>query len=188
MTRKYCLVIFLFQLLTIISGCSGHSDTPTPRPVAYPRLSVAPETYHPINAAGVSLEINDAAVDSLYARQSSTWLNITYPAYCNGSVIYCTITPTSQSEIDRVIDNRLERIALNLGGSPAEVTNLQSPAGWDCRIVKALSPIVTPLQFIASGNEKVITGAYYISAPGDSVAPLIDAVERDIIHLLKTLK
>lgn len=180
---------FLAIIVTCcLASCSGNTDTATPRPVAYPRLSVASEKYHAVTAGNITFEVNDVTIDSIFNRDASTWMNITYPTYCNNSVIYCTITPAKPVEFDRVVENRLERIALNLGGSESVVTDLTTPDGWDCQLIRALSPVVTPLQFIATNKPNIVTGAYYIATPGDSVMPYVDAVERDIIHLLKTIK
>ncbi|MCH5347048.1 MAG: hypothetical protein J1E63_08050 [Muribaculaceae bacterium] len=185
--KRLLSAAFVATLMAAAACNGGGEQIATPRPTAYPRLSVAPALYHPLDAGGVALEVNDATTDSVYQREASTWVNIVYPTYCNGSTIYLTITPATAATVDGIIDNRLERIALNLGDSEAEVTELETPTGWQCRLVRALSPTMTPLQFIATGHDRVVSGAYYISAAGDSVAPLVNAVERDILHLLTQL-
>lgn len=177
----------LLTATAALTSCSDKSN-PTPRMKGWPRLHIADSVYRPINAGGLSIEVNTAAKDSVIpSSEGSDWLNIVYPGYCNGSVIYCTITPVNETTRESVIDNRIERIALNLGSNEAEMTEITTPGGWHCKVIESVSPVVTPLQFIANDDTHVVTGAYYISETGDSVAPYIEAVRRDIIHLLKTI-
>ncbi len=187
--RALSLILPAVSAFALACSCSGDNTAAVPRQRAYPRLVVADSLYRPLSLNGLALEVNVATVDSISpAKDNSSWLNIIYPTYCNGSVIYTTVTPVTDATRQQVLDNRVERIALNLGGNEAEVTEFENHDGWNCQIIKSMSPVVTPIQFIATNQRFVITGAYYINETGDSVKPYVDAVGRDIVHLLKTLR
>lgn len=184
MRRLLCLAMMSVVLLT---ACNTTPDT-TPKQRAWPRLVVADSVFRQLPVGKVELQVNETTVDSVSQGKNDTWwVNIIYPSYCQGSVIYTTVTKVDEKTRESVIDNRVERMALNLGGNDAEVIEFENEQGWHCQLVSSLSPVVTPLQFIATNQGYVVTGAYYISHTGDSVAPYVNAVSSDIIHLLKTI-
>ena len=104
------------------------------------------------------------------------------------------MTRTAPEALARAIDNRIARMALNAGGARSELTELTSEGGYECRVMTTPAGTVTPLQFLAfrpAGGE-IVSGALFIdgaaTAQPDSFAPIVRAVERDIVHALKHLK
>ncbi len=187
-------VAFTFSIL--FSECvSNQSDDniATPRRTAYPRIEVYNSTYtdtclHPINR--IHAEINTNATIDFTQKDNNKWITIKYPRYA--MELYCTCTPTDKSTIDEVINNRSERMALNIDGLTSEFTEIATPSGVMGKIINSPDSKVTPIQFIASDNKSwVFSGALYNnnkSTNTDSISPVINAVNRDIIHLIKTLR
>lgn len=185
------MMSILLSATIALGSCSGDGSTATPRPTAFPRLAIYDTVYTRLDSLPVSrFEINAGAKAMRQQRggnDGSTWLNVVYPRYADSSVIYVTFTPVTDANRDAVLANRTERMAINTGDNDTEITRLTSVGGLECSLVEAMGPTVTPIQFIASGRDIVITGAYYIATPGDSVKPYIDAVKADVIHTLKHL-
>ena len=73
-----------------------------------------------------------------------------------------------------------------------ELTELTSDGGWQCLLAMTRSSLTTPLQILAHDGKNVISGALYFnfspSTSPDSVSPIVDAVNRDLIHTLKHIR
>lgn len=181
MMRYYLLI---FSLFLIITGCARR-PAPTPRPEAFPRIEIYPETYSEVNG----LMVNDSA--RVENGDSEGWFDIVYPAY--NARINCTLTRVETPEgLAAVIDNRLERLERNASGAPGELTELISAGGIGCMIMVTPGALATPVQFLATDSaSRVLSGTAVFASPGvapDSVAPAVKAIERDVIYMLKNLK
>ncbi len=180
----------IFAALFILVSCSRSGDTPVPRPMAYPRIPVHDSVYTAVPLIPIHFELPTAAhttIDSSHTE--SIWINAAYPAY--KATLHCTITPVTGQTAHEIIRNRTERMSLNTGGHPTEITQLTSPSGYESQILLTPSGTVTPVQFISVSPQWVVSGALYIqphhSSP-DSVAPILRAVRRDLIHASKTIR
>ncbi|MDE6061931.1 MAG: hypothetical protein K2G00_04125, partial [Duncaniella sp.] len=69
---------------------------------------------------------------------------------------------------------------------------LTSEGGWDGRLAVTRSSLTTPVQMLAHDGRHVVTGVLYLNFPPatqpDSVAPIVTAVRRDLLHILKHLR
>lgn len=194
------LPIWLLAIVTSLgfSDCSGENNVNMPRQKAFPRIVTHDSTFTALASTPLHFEISSAArisLDSINSGKATgengRWLNISYDDY--NAVIYCTFTPVDTSTINDIIANRIERMALNVGGNTSELTELTNANGFSSRILSSLESSVTPVQFLSTdGNDWVVTGALHFSsmttANIDSLKPIIDVVKRDIIHSLKTIK
>ena len=190
------LLAVLLPLMVLLASCSGsgNADKPVPRRHAYPRIHLYTNDYQ--NIGGVpSLEINRSAIitsDSVRAG-GSRWLTLSYPHY-NGAA-YLTFLPTTPENFSAAVDNRLERIGLNAGGSSVEnISFLSEGEEFHCELFTARGESVSPVQFLAYNNSHTLLGyGTFNFAPGvdlsktDSVSPVINTVRLDMIHLLKNL-
>ena len=81
---------------------------------------------------------------------------------------------------------------LNSGGAMTELTELTSDGGWQCLLAMTRSSLTTPLQILAHDGKNVISGTLYFNFPPatspDSISPIVDAVNRDLIHTLKHIR
>lgn len=177
-------------LSAAIIGCSHSSDNAVPRPTAYPRVEIYDSTYTAVPGSPLHIELSShASVEVDSSRRSSVWINATYPAY--GATLHCTITPASGDASGDVVANRSERMSLNTGGHPTEVTTGNAPSGFASQILVTPAGTITPVQFLSVSPQWVVSGALYLpgadTAP-DSVAPIVKAVYRDLVHLTKTIR
>lgn len=182
-----------------VSECDGNSardDVAIPRRVAYPRINVPDSIYRPISGAMLHFEVNTSALAALDTTQNkdadTQWYNIDYPDY--SATLHCTLSRLDKSSLPAAIANRQERMALNIGDLFAEITEFSNPEGFHSIIVQTQGATPLPLQFLSTDSlHLMVYGALYfknesaINNP-DSIAPIISAVNRDIIHTLKTLK
>jgi hypothetical protein len=197
--------VFVAALTLIAWQCTGsNSDTgadstaPVPRPTAYPRIDTYPATYTNIELRPLIVQINDSAVaeiDTVGKRQSANgqWLSIHYPRY--NATIYCTLTNVNSTQAAiATLANREERMAMNTGGATTQITELINTVGFSCKMLVTPYGTVTPVQFIATDSASfALSGTLHMqqltnATANDSIAPIINAVETDVLHLLQSLK
>lgn len=183
--------------VVVLSGCSvgdKSGETAVPRRHAYPRIDVPDSAFTFIETGynGMQLSLNDATEYALHSSDDGTsnFIDVDYPGL--NAAIYFTITPVERATLPDVIDNRLERVSLNLGGADAELLEFDSPAGFENKVFVSRADISTPVQFIATdGETTVISGTSFLkdasAANADSLAPVVNMLRRDILHSLKTL-
>lgn len=193
--RLFRYTFCLASLALTLFSCSGHDSGPTaiPRRQAYPRIQLY-DTIYTASGLPAEFETNRSATvirnNPGKSDAGPVWIDISYPVY--GATLSCTFTPVADDKSRQaVIDNRLERMSLNLGDRYAEQTEMMSEGGYSTIILDAKGTTVTPLQFLSAGRQWVISGAMYFSRESinaDSVRPAIDAVKNDIIHAAKRLR
>lgn len=180
--------------LPVLASCSGSDSVAdrigVPRRLAYPRLQLPDSAY--VSPAGLPLgmEINREATFNIEQHdESGDWVTVSYDIA--DAEIYYTFTPVTEATVAGVIDNRLERLSLNLGGNSAELTEFITPEGLAVRIIEGGSA-TTPVQFLATDNSSlVVSGSAFVpaldSATRDSLAPVVGILRRDIIKSLVSL-
>lgn len=189
-----CSLLILLCISISVSSCS--SDAPTPRRYAYPRVDTYPQKYSSIvNSADVNIEVNTAVriVTDSVADADTRWITLSYPKY--KANLYITVNKCNRkSQLQDVIANRVQRISLNTGGKDFEQVDLQSEADFKSKIFTIRGGSTNPVMFISSNQRNcVVSGSLYFLdsnavAKVDSIAPIIDAVSNDIIHLAKHLR
>lgn len=189
-----CSLLILLCISIFVSSCS--SDAPTPRRYAYPRVDTYPQKYSSIvNSADVNIEVNTAAriVADSVADADTWWITLSYPKY--KANLYITVNKcNSKSQLQDVIANRVQRISLNTGGKDFEQVDLQSEEDFKSKIFTIRGGSMNPVMFISSNQRNcVVSGSLYFLDSNavskvDSIAPIIDAVSNDIIHLAKHLR
>lgn len=184
MTRfMYCLFILL------IVSCSNRAgdDTAVPRRTAFPRVPALSDSMIVQKVGNVCFELN---ADALARRPSDIWLDAVYTSL--GATMHLSVNHLeSVKALEDAYNNRLQRISLNLGDAPAEVSHVVNSHDFDCEMVVALEGVATPVQFIAAGpGGTFVSGSFVISGkfePADSIRPVVDALQSQVLLLLNTL-
>lgn len=187
-TLSLLLPVCLASLLCACSGQTSRDKTPVPRPEAWPRIAIYDSIYQVVDSLPVVFEAN-ASAKIEHTRPG--WVNINYPAYA--STIYLTVTQTTPAEIESVVDNRLERMALNIADN-TDVTqeHIVSP-DFESIMLISHGTRSTPVQFVSTDRRStVVSGTAFLHNAGqiastDSVAPVIESLRHDIVHALKNL-
>lgn len=189
-----------FVTLLAVAGwdCTGEDAgyTAVPRPTAYPRIQTYAPAYSDTEFPEITIEANDSTVyDRDFSGRNASglrWISIHYPAY--NATIYCTYSPvTAVHPLSETLSNREERMALNSGGATSTVTDFRNAYDISCRIVVTPYGTVTPVQFIATDSSQfVVSGALHLkgieaASTNDSIQPIVDAVEADVMHMLENL-
>ena len=186
--RRLFYYINILAATAVLAACGSDDGGSVPRRRAYPRLPEYGEAYTPAPGAAARFYVNSRA--ELNVDSGGRWITVRYPLY--DAEVYVTVTPAaSQHELNAVLDNRRERMALNIGGAQATTAHVVSPDSFVGVIVEAPGSVM-PVQFVATdGVECVVSGAARLNinadAPYDSVSPVVRTLSRDITFALKNL-
>ena len=190
---KAPLLAWLTAICAMTPSCGLHtspSDT-VPKPMAYPRLDMPDSVYTTVEASGVRLLVNELTGVSISHRGSrNTWMDVSYGGFASPTV-HITVTEYNPGDAKGFIDNRRERMRLNLGGLSYELTELTTPSGWTCEMAVARGIPTTPVQILAYDSQHMISGALMLDIPDSlaydpiATAPIIDAVTRDMTVMMK---
>ena len=200
MTKKYhkhsfriitlALALIIAGLIFIFTSCNNAA---TPRPHGYFRIEPYPTNYttHPLGS--ISLQINDSAQCCTPDRQAHDgvyWLNIQYPRY--KATIYLSYIPLSDN-LDRLMRESVELVyRQNVNTEQVEAIAYEASEEQLFATLYALSPeSATPVQFIVTDSTQyLLRGALYFDTPvrADSVAPSLQYIEDDIIHLIENIR
>ncbi len=177
-------------ITVMLCACGGGERRAVPLPPAYPRIAMPAPRYAVADTLMHPLAVNTGARVTAERRDGGEWIDITYPQFGQGRV-YLTINDVPRGREADMLDNRRERMALNAGGMPGELTELTSRGGWECAMLLTRNSVTTPVQILTMGQGKMLSGALHLSVPRttppDSVSPVVDAVARDLLEMLKSL-
>lgn len=178
--------------ILLLAACSGGHQTPTPKPEAYPRIEMPDSVFRTVSVNGTDIAVNSGAVAKIEEKENGdSWITVTYPSFGNVTLYLTLSNATPEEPAESILANRRERMSLNLSGAESLLTTLVSTGGWECEMLSSRSSLSTPVQILASKDGKVMSGTMYLhishTTPADSVSPVIDAVERDMLTMLKAL-
>lgn len=183
----------LAALLVAVAACGSRGDNQVvPRPVAYPRVEIPDSAYKTVHVGALNLLVNGAARVKVTPVEEGAWVDVSYPVFSSPRMCL-TLTECGPERLGAVIANRSERERLNLGGQRYELTELTVPGGWECTMSVARGSMTTPVQILAHDGSRVLSGALVLSVPDSlmtdpaAVRPVVDAVARDMIVMLKAL-
>ncbi len=190
-TLIYILLAVVVLVVTVVACDGRRSSEAVPRRTAYPRVSLCDTTYSATVAGDVTLWVNDGAKLSVVENGgdgNARWFDIGYPDY--KAVIHLTVlTPVDMAA---AMENRLQRIELNAGDSPATVSEL-SGNGVEGILVSTPQAMVTPLQILATVRDRVVvSGAVEFTDTlyrddAEARRPVVEALRTDLTRLIEGL-
>ncbi len=192
------LTYMLMWLLaaTIISSCRSDAEQDSaaavPRREAYPRLQLYDTIYAAQPGLPLHIELNSASTVEIEHRPDGVvWLSQHYPSY--SITVFYTLLPGDRHSISEALQRSLSRLTDNIGGASADRSEAESPNGFYNYILRPRGLNPFPLQFISTdGDAWLITASAtytdgHLPASADSVAPMLSALRRDMVHTLNTL-
>ena len=184
---KLPLICVITLAATCATACGGHDDTATPRRRAYQRIEAYAPEYTAVDSLPIRLLVNSSATVS---RPRRDWVNVSYPRY--NATVFISVTEADSGNIDDVIANRIERIALNAGDVRVDALNIDN-GRFSSTLYDAPAAVAMPLQFVATDGKSLVVSAsvFFDNADRitslDSVAPAVEAIRRDLTTALDSL-
>ena len=184
---EWLIMVCVFFSVALV-GCGEREQKAVPRRKAYARVELPDTVMRTADGTPLRMMVNASALTSI---PRPGWLDIAYPTL--GATVHVTFTETQGiEELEAVKTNRMERLMLNAGEGESESGEYSNGHGFNIYIMKS-EGTATPVQFLATDDSAwVVSGAAYFDVnpgPGavDSLRPMVEAVERDIVESLSSL-
>ena len=160
-----------------------------PKPRGYNHIDFPITSYKKIIIQNkYSFEKNRIAKQN--KNDSLGWLNLIYKKY--GAQVLITYKPiNNSSELSNYINESYKLISQhNKKASSIKETFIKTRSGKDAIIIELTGDVPTQFQFITTDSvNHFLRGALYFetSTKNDSLAPIIEYIKKDMIHILNTL-
>lgn len=191
MLRSCCALLVTGLLL---AGCTSTPDY-TPKPKGFNRIDLPPHAYQ-LLAPGhpYRFEYSKSARilrDSSYLAQPH-WINVNYPTlHANVQITYTDIAGNPKLFNKMLEDARKLTGKHQIKATAIEENTLKTPDGKKVAVFELSGDVPSQFQFYTTDSTKhFFRGALYFrtAVANDSLAPVIDYVKEDIVHLVNTLK
>jgi gliding motility-associated lipoprotein GldD len=180
--------------LALLAGCSSAPDF-TPKPKGYNRIDLPAHTYQQLPGEHpYTFEYSKEAVikrDSSYMAKPH-WLNVYYPKlHANVQITYMDV------QRDRRLYNKMMEDARKLTGkheikaTAIDERILKTPSGMRASVFELSGEVPSQFQFYTTDStHHFLRGALYFrtATANDSLAPVIEYVKADMVHMLNSLK
>ena len=186
--RLAVLLVFSFLLV----GCE---QAYTPKPKGYNRLILPPREYTVLpDSLPYSFEISTAARllrDSSYIAERY-WIDLFYPAItANIQITYKNLNQDERFLKELVNDSYKLTSKHQIKAYSIEESVVKTPSGKTAVIAELEGEVPSQFQFfITDSTNNFIRGALYFrtSTKNDSLAPAIEYMKIDAMHLINTLE
>lgn len=186
----------LFVSLVVLAACSSQKSVDfIPKPKGYPRIDLPAHAYQllaPEHPYQFEFSKYARILPDTFARSEPHWIFVNYPQF-NASV-QLTYKPVLNDP------NRLKSMledAYKLAGKhnikaysiQEKVTKL--PSGQWANLIELTGEVPSQFQFITTDTTThFLRGALYFNTAtqNDSLAPVIQFIKQDMLHMLQTLK
>lgn len=192
---------FIFFLLALVfvgfillhSACKKKQYTP--KPLAYNRIDLPEVAYQKLEENHpYTFEFHK---NSLIRPDSSGiaephWIHIIYPEFkADIQLTYKSVAQDPKFFAEFVDDSHKLISKHQVKASAINETILKTPSGKTAAVYELEGEVPSQFQFYISDSTKhFLRGAIYFrtATKNDSLAPVIEFIKKDVIHLLNTLK
>jgi gliding motility-associated lipoprotein GldD len=184
----------VLAVVLALSSCSSPSDY-TPKPKGYNRIDLPAPSYQQL-APGhpYTFEYSRQAKvlrDSSYLAQPH-WINIYYPKLeANVQITYMPIRHDKKLFNKLLEDARKLTAKHQIKASAIDESVIKTPSGLRAAVFELSGEVPSQFQFYTTDSTThFFRGALYFrtATANDSLAPVIDYVKKDVVHMLNTLK
>lgn len=186
---------FCFLILTLIS-CSGKkNENYVPKPKGYNRIDLPKNEYTVLDQKHpYTFQVSKFAevLPDTFRGAGKDWLFIHYPAFkANIQLTYKSLDGSQKVLQDYINDSYKLAGKHQIRASSIQEQKVLTKDGKAAMIFKIEGDVPSPFQFYTTDSTRhFMRGAIYFSTAikNDSLAPVIQFVERDMIQLLNTLE
>lgn len=187
--------LFLVSLLLITCGSGDQDDSYVPKPKGYNRIVLPPNTYQKLDAQHpYTFEYSSAAVilPDTFPQAEKHWIFIYYPQFnANIQLTYKEIR-NSPARLKDFIDDAYKLAGKHqIRASAVQEQTIKTSSGRTATLFRLEGDVPTPFQFYTTDSTThYLRGAIYFptATKNDSLAPVIDFIQKDALRLLNTLR
>ena len=185
----YMLKNQLFINLTFLIVAFSCSQNYQPKPKGLNQIYLPKPQYKVVNVSNnYSFERNNLA--SSNENKDLGWFNLSY--FNQGAELLITYKKIkSQKHLNNLLDESYRLVSKHRKkATNITETNIKTNKNHNATIIDIKGEVPTPIQFIVTdSSDNFIRAALYFEKPikGDSLAPVVNYIKLDILHLLNTL-
>ncbi len=189
------LILFVFTCLLVGCGSSSQNDSYAPKPKGYNRIMLPSHSYRTLpDTYPYQFEYSEAAVilpdTSVLAEPG--WIYIYYPKL--DANIQLTYKPVRRdpARLRDFIDDAYKLAGKHqIRATAVQQQTILTQTGQTATLIRLEGDVPTPLQFYTTDSTThYLRGAIYFTTAtkNDSLAPVIEYLEKDALRLLNTLR
>ena len=188
-------LLFLFGLMLVSYGSDDQNDSYVPKPKGYNRIVLPPHAYQKLDAAHpYTFDYSTAAVilPDTFPQAEKHWIFIYYPQFnANIQLTYKEVR-NSPARLKDFIDDAYKLASKHqIRASALQEQTIQTNLGRTATLFRLEGDVPTPFQFYTTDSTThYLRGAIYFptATKNDSLAPVIDFIQKDALRLLNTLR
>lgn len=193
-------ILIISLLVTLVTGCfKNNSDGYVPKPKGYHRIELPPHEYTSFPNTG---EFKDYPYDFEYSKHSKIvpdtsfmtqpyWLELQYPGLDASIDISYKPVPNMDSLMGYINTSSKLTFKHNFRATSIEEYRTRTDNGDLAVLFELEGEIPSQFQFFVTDSaDHFFRGALYFptSVKNDSLAPIIQYVKEDMLHLLRSVK
>lgn len=186
------MIMGVLWFVLLISSCKEHY---TPKPTGYPRIDLPPHEYrqlkedHPYTFA-YSRHATAQPHQSKFAKKH--WIDITYPRFnATIQVTYKDINAKKDEFEEMIMDSHKLASKHQIKAHSIESKKIRTAKGHTGILFRLQGDVPSQYQFYVTDTSRhFLRGALYFNTArkNDSLAPVIDYIREDMMHMLNTFE
>ncbi len=190
--RRYLELIALAGLAGWLAACEPEF---VPKPKGYNRIDLPTPSYRPLEAAHpYTFEYSAHAIvtDDTTGRVEPHWIDITYPDL-SAKVQFTYKSLANQPQKFQELNEDARRLTAkhHIKAYAIEELQVRTRSGHTATLFELSGEVPSQFQFFVTDSvAHFLRGALYFptATQNDSLAPIIEFVKTDMVHLLNTLE
>lgn len=194
MHNRFLLILFLL-FSSFLFSCGNDQQGYVPRPKGFNRIDLPPQLYKKLTEKHpYTFEYSTSAriLPDTFALSGKDWIYIYYPQFqANIQLTYKDIKNDPKLLQDYINDSFKLTGKHQVRASSIQSQKLITETNLAAMIFKIEGDVPSPYQFYTTDSTKhFLRGAIYFSTAtkNDSLAPVVNFIQKDMIHLLNTLQ
>lgn len=188
------VLLFILLIFSCKSKTTQNQDF-TPKPKGYNRIDLPKHTYQNlVENHPYTFEFSKEAIikPDTFANAEPHWIYIDYPNFnANVQLTYKPILNDKKRLQNLINDARKLSYKHNVKAYSIQEKIFTSPSGNKANIIDLEGEVPSQVQFYMTDSSKhFLRGALYFktATQNDSLAPVIQYIRQDILHLVNSLK
>jgi gliding motility-associated lipoprotein GldD len=190
--RRFNVLAFLLPVLVLATACETEY---TPKPKGYNRIDLPGHKYQPLQEKHpyyFEYSVYAKILKDSSGISQPHWIDVYYPKFkANVQLTYHAINNNRKAFIDLTEDARRLTSKHQVKAYAIDEAQIKTPTGHTAFVFELEGEVPSQFQFyVTDSTNHFFRGALYFrtATANDSLAPVIDYLKKDVIHMLNTLE
>ncbi len=193
--KNKLFVVLVLSVTIFLTGCSEEEKVFMPKPKGYNKIELPGHSYDTLTG-NYPYTFEYSKLARICPDTSKTaepyWIDIYYPAY-KATIQITYKDPKNNAKIleEYIKDSHTLANKHNVKAYAIDELVITSPQGYAVKVFELSGDVPSQIQFhVTDSTHHFLRGAVYFrtSTKNDSLAPVINYMKEDVMHLIETLK